>query len=68
MLNPMPQVSSLCNKQFMKNHNFRQKFLILLILTGKNASKLLEWHIFRVQGILNPMTLVASLYDKCFMK
>ena len=52
------------NKWFMKNHNFRQKFHILLILTGKNASKWLEWHIFRVWGMLNPMALVLSLYDK----
>ena len=57
-----------CNKQFLKNHNFRQKFHILLILTGKNASKLLEWHIFRVWGMPNSMALVASLYDKGFMK
>ena len=68
MLNPMPQVSSPCNKQFLKNHNLRQKFHILLIWTGKNASNLLEWCIFRVQGMLNPMTLVGSLYDKWFIK
>ena len=37
MPNPMPQVLSLCDKQFLKNHNFRQKIHILLILTGKNA-------------------------------
>ena len=61
MPNPMPQVSSLCEKWFLKNHNFRQKFHILLILTGKNEWKLLEWCIFRVQGVPNPMTLVASL-------
>ena len=60
MPNPMLQVSSLCNKQFLKNHNFRQKFHILLILTGKNASK------FRVWGMPNPMALV-TLYDKWFM-
>ena len=35
MPNAMPQVLSLCEKQFLKNHNFRQKFHILLILTGK---------------------------------
>ena len=52
----------------MKNHNFRQKFHILLILTGKNALKWLEWCIFRVQGMLNPMALVSSLYDKWFLK
>ena len=42
------QVSSLYDKWFLKNQNFRQKFHILLILTGKNASKWLEWCIFRV--------------------
>ena len=35
MPNPMVQVSSLYNNWFLKNHNFRQKFHILLILTGK---------------------------------
>ena len=68
MLNPMLQVLRLCNKQFLKNHNFRQKFHILLILIGKNALKLLEWCIFRVQGMPNSMAFVASLYDKWFMK
>ena len=68
MPNPMLQVSSLCNKQFLKNHNFRQKFHILLILTGKNASKLHEWCIFRVQGMPNTMALIVSLYNKWFMK
>ena len=48
MPNPMLQVSSLCNTQLLKNQNFRQKFHILLILTGKNALKWLEWCIFRV--------------------
>ena len=61
MLNPMLQVLSLCNKQFLKNQNVRQKFHMLLILTTKNALKLLEWCIFRVQGMPNPMALVASL-------
>ena len=41
---------------------------MLLILTGKNLSKLLEWHIFRVQGMPNPMALVANLYNKWFLK
>ena len=68
MLSPMPQGLSLCNKRFLKNHNFRKKFHILLILTGKNALKLLEWHIFRVRAVLNPVALVASLYNKQFMK
>ena len=68
MPNPMLQVSSLCDKQFLKNHNFRQKFNISLILTGKNASKWLECHIFRVQSVPNPVALVLSLYDKWFPK
>ena len=68
MLNPMVQVLSLYVKWFLKNHNFRQKFHILLILTGKNALKWLEWHVFRVQGMLNSMALVSSLYDKWFLK
>ena len=64
----MPQVLRLCNKWFLKNHNFRQKFHILLILTRKNALKLLEWCVFRVQDMPNQMALVASLYNKWFMK
>ena len=44
------------------------KFHILLILTGKNALKWLEWWIFRVWGMLNPMVQVLSLYDKGFLK
>ena len=36
-------------------------------LTGGNASKWLEWHIFRVQGMPNPMALFLSLYDKRFL-
>ena len=42
MPNPMALVASPYNKWFMKNHNFRHKFHILLILTGKNALKWLE--------------------------
>ena len=64
----MPHVLSLCENQFLKNHNIRQKFNILLILTGKNASELLEWHVFRVQGMPNPIACVASLYNKQFLK
>ena len=45
-----------------------QKFHILLILSGKNALKWLEWCIFRVQGVPNPMAQVSSLYDKWFLK
>ena len=56
------------DKWFLINHNFRQNVYILLILTGRNASKLLEWSVFRVWGMLNPMALVVSLYDKWFMK
>ena len=41
---------------------------ILLILTGINASKWLEWHVFRVWGMPNPMAQVSSLYDKWFLK
>ena len=44
------------------------KFHILVILTGKNASKLLQQHVFRVQGMPKPMALVVSLYDKWFLK
>ena len=71
MPNPMAFISSLwfyVISGSLKNHNFRQKFHILLILTGKNASKWLEWCIFRVQGMPNPMALVSSLYDKQFLK
>ena len=35
MPNPMAQVSSLYDKWFLKNQNLRQKFHILLILTGE---------------------------------
>ena len=68
MPNPMAQVLILYDKWFLKNQKFRKKFLILLILTGKNALKWLEWHIFRVQGMPNPMALVSKLYDKWFLK
>ena len=44
------------------------KIYILLISTGKHASKWLDWCIFRVQGMPNPMALVVNLYDKWFMK
>ena len=44
------------------------KFLILLILTGKNASKWLEWCVFRVWGMPNPMPQVSSLCNKWFLK
>ena len=68
ILNPMAQLSSLYNKWFLKNQNFRQKFHILLILTGKNASKWLERCIFRVWGLPNPMVQVSRLYDKLLLK
>ena len=51
-----------------QNQNFRQKFHILLILTGKNDLKWLEWHIFRVWSMPTPMALVLSLYNKLFLK
>ena len=34
----------------------------------ENALKLLEWHIFRVQGMPNPMLQVSSLCNKQFLK
>ena len=34
----------------------------------EKSMEMLEWCIFRVQGMPNPMALVASLYDKWFMK
>ena len=37
MLNPMLHISSLCDKWFLKNHNFRQKFHILLLLNCENG-------------------------------
>ena len=46
----------------------RQKFHILLILTGKNASEWLEWCMFWVWGMLIPVAQVSSLYNKCFLK
>ena len=45
-----------------------QKFHILLILTGKNALKWLEWCVFRVWDVPNPMVQVSSLYNKWFLK
>ena len=45
-----------------------QNFHILLILTGKNALKWVAWCTFRVEGMLNPMALVSSLYDKWLLK
>ena len=56
--------SVFCQKEIRK----QPKFHILLILTGKNASKLLEWHIFRVQGMPNPMLQVSRLCNKWFLK
>ena len=41
---------------------------ILLILTGKNASKWLDWHTFRIWGMLNPMLQVSNLCNKQFLK
>ena len=56
--------SVFCQKEIRK----QPKFHILLILTGKNASKWLEWHIFRVQGMPNPMPQVLHLCNKQFLK
>ena len=59
-----------CFFQFFCQGDFKKqpKFDILLLLTGKNASKLLEWHIFKFQGMLNPMLQVLSLYNEQFWK
>ena len=46
----------------------QSKFHILLILIGINALKWLQWHLFRVWGMLNPMPQVLSLCDKQFLK
>ena len=46
----------------------QSKILHLLILTGKNASKWLEWCIYRVWGVPNAMAQVSSLYNKWFLK
>ena len=56
--------SVFCQEEFRK----QSKFHILLILTGKNASKLLEWCVFRVQGMPNPMLQVSSLCNKWLLK
>ena len=56
--------SVFCQGEFRKE----PKFHILLILTGNNALKWLEWCIFKVWGMPNPMALVASPYNKWFMK
>ena len=47
---------------------FANTFHIFLILTGKKASKWLEWCIFRVWGMPNPMLQVSSLCNKRFLK
>ena len=39
-----------------------------MILTGKNAMKWLEWCVFRVQDMPNPVALVLSCYNKWFLK
>ena len=43
-----------CQEELRK----QPKFHILLILSGKSASKLLEWHVYRVWCMPNPMALV----------
>ena len=49
-------------KQTAKN------FTLCWLWLGKNALKLIEWHIYRVSGVPNPAVLVLSLYDKWFLK
>ena len=68
MPNPMAQVSSLYDKWFLKNQNFRQKFHILLILTGKMHWNGLSGAYLGFKACLNPMAQVSSLYDKWFLK
>ena len=53
---------------FCQDFRKQPKFYILLILTEKNASKWLEWHVVRVQGMSNPMWHVLSLCNKQFLK
>ena len=45
-----------------------KKFTFCWFWLGKMQSKLFQWHIFRVQGMPNPMALLASLYNMWFMK
>ena len=45
-----------------------KNFIFCWFWLEKNASKWLEWHIFRVQGMPNPMALVSHLYDRWFLK
>ena len=60
-------LQSLYNKQFLKNHNFRQTFQHFVDSDWvQNHWNCLNGDIFRVQGMLNPMALVASLYDKWY--
>ena len=44
------------------------KIYILLILTGKNALKWLEWCVYRIWGMPDPMALVLRLSDKWLLK
>ena len=47
---------------------FQAKISHFVDFDWENALKLLEWHVFKVRGMLNPMALVGSLYNKWFMK
>ena len=43
------------------------KFTFCWFWLGKNALKWLQWCIYRVWGVLNPMVLLLSVYDKQFL-
>ena len=82
MPNPMVQVSSLYDKWFLKNQNFRQKFHILLILTGKmhwnglSGAYLgfkacqIQWHRFQVSMISGSwkIKILGDKYHKMGLK
>ena len=68
MLNPMVQVLSLYDKGFLKKSKFQAQILHFVDFDWRNASKWIEWHIFRIQGMPNPMALVSGLYNKWFLK
>ena len=61
-------VWGISNATVFSQGEFRKqpKFHILLILTGNNALKFLEWCIFKVWGMPNPILQVLSLCDKWF--
>ena len=47
---------------------FQAKISHFVDFDWENALKWLDLCTFRVQGMLNPMALVSSLYDKWFLK